>query len=116
MDVLVHHYPKSIFKNLNEKFWNGEISWKNKYIDYDKGDLRLKKWFWNINKPVQFSDGWHLFKTLMIFFICLSVVLYVPLYNWHSPIYNFFIDFIIFGITWNVVFSLFYNKLLVSKK
>lgn len=44
MDASSFHYDNSIFNKLNRKFWDGSISWKNKYIDYDKGDKRRKKY------------------------------------------------------------------------
>lgn len=102
MDVSSFHYDNSIFNKLNRKFWDGSISWKNKYIDYDKGDKRRKKIFGLFNYPVQLTDSWHLFKSLMIVFLITSIVLYKPLFGQ-------LIDFISMGILWNLTFNFFYN-------
>jgi hypothetical protein len=104
MDNITHHWSTSKLNKYNEKFWNPELSWKNKYIDNDpkKG---YKKLFWKIEKPVALTDAWHLFKSLMIIFVCLAIVLYTPLII-------FYIDFVILGILWNIIFNLFYDKIL----
>ena len=117
MDTLAHHYSTSAFKDLDNRFWNAAVSWKNKYINYDGGDKRLKKWFWIINKPVQLSDGWHLFKTLMIIFIILAVVFHknVDCFITVNTCWNGLIQLFIFGVVWNITFSLFYNHILRKK-
>jgi len=61
-DKMLFHYYKSIFKRFkNQQFWNPSISWKNKYKDYNKGDLRAK---FPLSKTVLvgFTDGFHLMK------------------------------------------------------
>lgn len=108
MDKTDHHFNKSIFKTFkNRKWWYTPNSWKNKYVDGDSTKGRVKILF-NINKPVQITDAWHFFKTLMIIFICISIVTY-------QPIYNKFIDIIIYGTIWNTNFSLMYNRILKKK-
>jgi hypothetical protein len=70
MDVSSFHYSKSIFRSNKANFrywWDGEISWLNKYIDRDFLEGRIK---WNIfgikiNKPVQITDAFHFFKMFM---------------------------------------------------
>lgn len=109
MDVCQFHYDRSIFTFYDHKFWNAEISWKNKYVDWDNGDRRRKKWFWKINYPVQFTDAWHLFKSLMIIFFALAIILY-------RPVVNELIDFGIFGIVWNATFNVYYNTVFMLKK
>ena len=114
MDTSVHHYSTSVFKKLKPEFWNGEISWKSKYIngDFNKGRV---KWIFNLDKPVQLTDAFHFFKMLMIIFICLSIMTFDKCasfigceYQW----YSFTIMLLIYGIIWNSTFSLFYNKIL----
>ena len=104
MDTCAHHYMSSIFSNekiFNPNFWNGSISWRNKYIDYNKPELGYKKLFWIIPYPVQLTDSWHLFKTIMIFSIIGAVVLYQPIFGiW---------DYVILGCLWNVTFTFFYK-------
>lgn len=114
MDTSVHHYSSSKLKSLNPKFWDGEISWKNKYIDGDSTKGRVK-WYFGLNKPVQLTDAFHFFKMLMIIFICLSIITFDKCfvligceYHW----YSFIILLGVYGTMWNVWFSLFYNKIL----
>jgi len=112
MDTSVHHFSTSVFKNLNKLFWDGEISWKNKYIN---GDVKLgrRKWKYGLNYPVQLTDAFHLFKMLMIVFLAMSVVtfdktFFVQDYN----LISFGAVLALYGFIWNTTFSLFYNKLL----
>lgn len=116
MDTSVHHFSISIFNNKtgkNKKFWDGKTSWKNKYINGDKNQGRIK---WNIlgikfNKPVQLTDSFHLFKTLMIIFLCLAIAISDP----SKTFWGKTLDILIYGTTWNMTFSLFYNKILIKK-
>jgi hypothetical protein len=101
MDKSKFHFHKSIFKNLNPYWWNGEISWKNKYIDRD-----FLKGFRSI--PVQFTDAFHFFKSLMIVLFSLAVICYKPMIN---PI----IDLLMIGGSWNAAFNIFFNKILVNE-
>ncbi len=112
MDTSVHHYDSSIFTNYNMLWWDGAISWKNKYVDGDPEKGRIK-WFFGINKPVQLTDAFHFFKMFMIIFICLAIVCGV-FSNLEREWYVFLLLFIGYGITWNVVFSRFYDKILIS--
>lgn len=113
MDVSVHHYHKSILRKLNPSWWNGEISWKNKYINGDPS-LGFKKIWKNVNYPVQITDCWHFFKTLMIIFLTISVV------SFNSELivepYYYFLYFCLYGLIWNITFSLFYDKILKNGK
>jgi hypothetical protein len=114
MDTLCHHHSTSIFKKHITGFWSDSIlqSWKNKYANGDPLQGR-KKLFWIINVPVQFTDAFHFFKSLMIIFTCLSIATF-----WLNEIYffdywiNVLIVIIIYGTAWNATFSLFYNKIL----
>jgi len=113
MDTSVQHYHSSIFTKLNPLWWNGETSWKNKYIDGDPNKGRIK-WFLGIDKPVQLTDAFHFFKMWMIIFICLSIVTFdkcLVFVNCEIHWYSILITFTIYGLIWNSVFSLFYNKI-----
>jgi hypothetical protein len=119
MDVTNYHYSISIFKKLNPMWWNGEISWKNKYINGDPS-LGFRKLFPNskgllgkINYPVQLTDAWHFFKMLMIIFLAVSVVTFANTIT--SINYSQLIYIIVYGILWNSWFNVFYNKILSSK-
>jgi len=92
MDTLTHHFSQSIFRNKNGDFWNPNISWRvATYIPYTKYKV----------------DAWHLFKSSMIIFICLAIVFANKLN---------IVDFVLLGTLWNIVFNIFYNHLLISKK
>ena len=110
MDTSNHHFDNSIFGNLNMLWWEGTISWKNKYVDGDPLKGRVK-WYFGINKPVQLTDAFHFFKMWMIIFICSAIVsiLYVDI---ELVWYSFFLFLLAYGTTWNVVFSGFYDKIL----
>ena len=114
MDTLQYHfYSSKIYYTLRKPtqsyWWNPEFSWKNKYIDrYPPNGLR--KWLWF---DVPCVDAWHTFKSLMIVFICLSIAFFrmpVP-ETW----YNIMLIFVVFGVFWNLIFNLFYNKILLKK-
>lgn len=81
------NFYESIFKHWNAKFWYKRESWI-----YAK---RLGGYKF---------DAWHIFKSLMVISLCLAVVLYQPVFKW-------WIDFLIAGAVWNVVFVLFYHKI-----
>lgn len=111
MDTLFHHYGISIFNKSKSLFWSNPYttSWLNKYVDRDvkKGLIKYKILFFKIEKPAAFTDAWHFFKSLMIITIILSIVFYKVFFTWYF-------DFLILGIVWNLVFSLFYNKILIK--
>lgn len=116
MDVSNHHYSISIFREFNPMWWNGEISWKNKYIEGDP-KFGFRKLFPNrkypickINYPVQLTDAWHLFKSLMIVLLAISVVTYEGYFD------NILITITLYGIVWNLTFNTFYNHILKSNE
>lgn len=76
----------SIFKHENERFWYKRESWK-----YAKRVFNYK------------IDGWHLAKSAMIICLCLAIVFYTPMFGW--------IDFVLFGLLWNLTFNIFYNRI-----
>lgn len=88
MDNVGHHWYKSIFKRLDVKFFNPNVSW-----EYAKQIYGYK------------VDFWHLCKSSMIIFLCLAIIYYKPLFGG-------LIDFILMGLVWNGTFNLFYNHIL----
>lgn len=102
MDTLAHHHSTSIFKNYKTGFWSDAmaVSWKNKYIDGDPTKGRKKNWVFNV--PVQFTDAWHFFKSLMIIFLIAAMPLY-------TTVFGLLIDFCVLGLAWNFSFTFFYN-------
>lgn len=82
-------YERSVFNQFNPKWWCKTISWKYvKFIPFTR------------YRP----DAWHLAKSAMIIFFCLSVVFYKTQIYW-------LVDFVILGLVWNIVFNLFYDKI-----
>lgn len=115
MDVISFHYKQSIFTKFNPQWWNPAISWKNKYVDYSKfaeytGKVsKLEKRIFILNLfsikyPTFLTDAWHFFKSLMIVLLGFAIVLY-------NPIINIYVDIILVGIVWNLIFNVFYNKI-----
>ena len=63
-DTLQFHYSKSVFQEFkNEEWFNPAISWKNKYRDYDNGDLR-EAYLGSRSLFVWHTDAWHLAQTI----------------------------------------------------
>lgn len=82
MDFLMW-YPYNI--PWDKSFWNPYESYVRKYVDNDP-DKGRKKWFWGlINKPVAFTDGWHLMKFLRNRFRDLSILLIAYYYDQMNP-------------------------------
>lgn len=141
MDVVNFHWEQSVFKHMakmgiiSDKWWNQNISWKNKYVDGNETKGRKKihfwlptrhidyanhgdtywKWEWRatlINYPVQLTDGWHFFKMIkyLLIFILPAHALYI--YVNHHP-YSYGIQFA--KETWVLLMAVFimgfvYNK------
>jgi hypothetical protein len=125
MDKTDHHFSISIFSKIKSKKWrmwfNENESWRNKYVDRDPSNGRVKWEIFGIkfNKPVQLTDAWHFFKMWMIFFICLipaSHFFYnepITYFGIESSITNMLIHFSVLGNVWNITFfRIFYSKLL----
>lgn len=111
MDNIRDHWYKSWFKTLNNpKYFNPDLSYLNKYKNRDVSQ-GLIKW-WIFDKPIFLTDFWHLCKSLMITFICLSIVLFNE-EVFQVPIVYVFLAY---GFSWNFVFNLFYNHILIKQQ
>lgn len=85
------NYGESVLKNWTRSFYYKRESWKT-----------AKRIFgYKI-------DGWHLTKSAMIICALFAVVLY-------KPIINKWMDMLLFGLIWNVTFTLVYHKILRIK-
>lgn len=139
MDTIKHHWKESIFakwwtKGYLGDFWHSR-GWMNKYVEYPNyisgGIVELshnvsstnpgasyefirKKWLWGlINKPVQFCDAWHLFKSIML--LLLSSAIFLNYMEWEPfPINNPYLFAALMYPAWNCTFLLFYKKILVD--
>lgn len=92
MDTTTHHYSTSIFKILDERFYNPNISWK---YGYKFGEYKF--------------DFWHMCKSVMIILFAIFAINYKTFTN------SFILDLTILGVLWNLTFNLFYNKILRTK-
>lgn len=136
MDTITHHFDASIFLTIvdhlskrtsqsrYEKYkrlmnwFNPSEGWLNKYIDRNPANGK-RKWFQGLMNA-QFTDFWHTLKSIMITCLCLSVAFAI---NWAFdsdliwcgwPVILAIV--IVYGTCWNIVFNIFYNKLLIRKK
>lgn len=86
-DTVNFRYHESVFRNLDPWFWDNSTSY-----------LMAKKIFgYKI-------DAFHLAKSLMLF------SLFGAILSYERPVFGI-LDFIAFGLVWNVTFNLFYNKI-----
>ena len=87
-DTVDHHFDTSIFRRLEPKFWDRDIS-----SNYAKRIFNYK------------VDAWHLSQSAMIVCMIAAIALHHQKLAWYFEI-------VIGGIIWNIVFNTFYNKIL----
>lgn len=104
-DTLNFHFYSSVFEKCNHKFWNTEISWKNKYKD---GEIGVPKFFGSTTFLVFLTDAWHLFDFLQTIFSIVAIVVY-------SKIVFCIVDIFILYCIFSICFELFY-RIFVMKK
>ena len=105
MDKYQFHYHRSVFMKYHlVKFFMSD-GWLNKYVDRDPAKGRVK--IWGVNMHPAFLDVWHFCKSGMVILICAAVVL-------HQPIMGLVYDLILYGLVWNLTFSLFWGFILES--
>lgn len=80
-------FYSSIFRDWSERIFYKRTSWKY-----------AQKIF---NYPV---DGWHFMKSAMLISLFIGVVNY-------KPIFNSTVDFVVFGLIWNITFQFFYGRI-----
>ena len=117
MDKTQFHYHRSIFYtwNLNRYWWNGAVSWRNKYINHDVSQGRRKILNSHLNYPVQLTDAFHFFKMLMIIFLCCSIITFNPcdvFIDCTIHVVNFLLILLFYGIIWNTTFKIFFKYIL----
>lgn len=96
MDTLQFHYERSVFlKKQNQKFWNPNISWKNKY----KKDLKTPKFIGSTTIFVFTTDAWHLYKFFrnLLIFIGLPLIAFTAI-NVFNLILAIFLARVLFGL------------------
>lgn len=87
-DEVDHHFDQSIFRRLDPKFWDRDIS-----SDKAKRIFGYK------------LDAWHIALSCMIVCMISAAIFHQPKLPWYW-------EFVIAGSVWNLCFNLFYNKIL----
>lgn len=97
-DAITHNFEKSIFRNLNPKFFNPDVSWINKYKD--DNPLEGPKFFGSTTFLVWLTDFWHLLKFVKM--NCIWIALAVSTYWWIYPL-----GMLLHGVFFEVFYRLF---------
>lgn len=100
-DTLAHHFESSIFKNLNPLFWNPVLSGNNKWKDGNKENG--EKFFLSSTLWVALTEAWHIFETLNVFFLCVSVGFMV----FYMGLWGAVISRVLYGISFTIYYRLF---------
>lgn len=119
MDVCSYKFSKSVFNNSDIKFKLFGFPFK-RFFDPSWRQLNKEKTFkllfWTVKQPLQFCDGWHFPKMLMIGFIIIAIILYHPILTFTNIwILNRLMDFVLYSVAWNVTFNVFYDIYLIRK-
>jgi len=85
LDTLKDHFSVSVFKNLNPKFWNPQVSYAT--------SITLFGVHW---------DAWHIIKYAFIASIFMAIVMFEQVFKW-------WVEFIMFFLLWWIFFELFYT-------
>ena len=111
MDTISFRYNGSIFTKYPKwkQFLDVNVSWKNKYKN---GDVKQgRKFYGSMTFLVLITDGWHLFKSLMLLCLVSAAVLYTPL----LPGYNYLLLEIFILHTWfGIIFELFFGTFFIK--
>lgn len=109
MDKLQFHYNRSIFKGFqNQKFWDPELSWRNKWKNGQKP--QGEKFLFSSTLLVGLTDGWHLAKSIrtLCLFIGLLLIGFEPFS--FSLIYLFIAARVLFGLVFTLTFNYFLDE------
>lgn len=124
MDLIMHHWYKAPgFMKKNEKFWNEQIAWKNKWEKDWAGEPMVgKEKFWfSSSLLVSLTSGWHLMKSIMInCFIGSTLTWMYPAYQAYGiyigvenptnySLFCLFVSYIALRIVGFVGFKMFYK-------
>jgi hypothetical protein len=74
-------------------------------LNPDEGRKQIDLSIISFDVPVFFTDGWHLLKALMLLFIILSPVIWIPGKWWKKSL-----SIIAFAFLWTLSFETVYNK------
>jgi hypothetical protein len=98
MYTLLFHFKVSIFKNLDEKYWNPVVSNNNKY----KPETREPKFFGSTTFLVWTTDWFHRVQLVATNSFILSIAINIESYPWY---FNFIELRLMYGIVWWILFE-----------
>jgi hypothetical protein len=116
MDITQFHFNDSLFSKMdNERFYDPQLSWQNKWQDDSNGNVMpgRERFFGSSRWFVMFTDFWHCAKFFMIGFITLAVVTYR---RRNGRIYMYLLDLVLLHMAFTCSFSLFYDNILKAKE
>jgi hypothetical protein len=91
-------------------FWNPKVSWRNKYLGGEKANGPA--FYLSTGILVAFTDGWHLFKSMMIVLLAVTAAILPDITYFTWTWLDIICTIVILGTAWNVTFSLMYNVVL----
>lgn len=95
-DTLQFHYSASKFKNRNRRFWDPEVSWRNKYKNGDK--KQGPRFPGSTTLFVGFTDGWHLFQLFQLACLRTSLVVLASIFWSFSD--DYWTNFLAWLVIW----------------
>jgi len=106
-DTVAHHYSQSVFAEFDEPtFYNANESWKAKWKN---GDYKQGERFWGSSTIfVRFTDFWHLMKSASWTFLFGAMAILAGNTWKQRGLY-----FLIFYVSFTMVFELFYSQIWV---
>tara|TARA_R110001606_G_scaffold140842_2_gene279858 strand:- start:2449 stop:2838 length:390 start_codon:yes stop_codon:yes gene_type:complete len=109
MDVLQFHFSDSKFNTnrLEQYFWNPDLSWMNKYKDFEAMG-KVPRFFGSTTFLVWTTDAWHLFQMIKnVTLISGMLLIGFNAGNWKMLILFGGIGYILY----TTIFELFYSKI-----
>ena len=104
-DKVQFHFHESVFKDLNQNWWNPEVSWQNKYKD---GCEKFgEKFFGSTTFLVFITDAWHFFNWLQNRFIDLYTffILINIIDTWYISVLLALLPFVLKSVVFEWLFS-----------
>ena len=104
MDKIQTQFNSSIFSEEDEKFFNPQVSWRNKWKGGDK--TKGEKFLFSSTLLVGFTDFWHLCKMLQVLVVVAGVLTAPDVVRWFDFAYLLAVYFVVFEL----MYSKFLNK------
>lgn len=103
MDKITFHYYESVFKMMNEYFWNPMYSWMNKYKE---GIAALgPKFFGSTKFFVWMTDAWHLFGLTRESSFAIAFFLLGAYSTWWLALIGYALSRIVFQVFFKKIFT-----------